>query len=315
MGVVEVNKAVLRPTLLAGLLVPMAALAAEPAPPRTAAPGASQAADDIVVTGRRKRYSEAVADVRRITRSPEEVFARFERPICPLALGIGPNLARAVERRILEVAEAAGLQAAEPGCRANLTVVVADDGAGAIRAIQKKMPNLLMSLSGAELHRLKSGKGPVWSWYDYDQKRRDGGSVEHISFLDGNPPRPVSPHAYIVRNAELSRLTAPIRLDLMLAFVVVDSRWVEGLTVQQLADASAMMGLSMIDYRAVPRLASASALQLVGERSSRARIDGLTDFDRAYLTALYAGEPGIPARRRAAQMAAGILHAGRAEPE
>lgn len=309
--VVAVDKAVLRLASLASLFVTAAApLGAGPAQDRTASPEASQTADDIVVTGQRRRYSEAVADVRRITKSPEDVFARFEQPICPLALGVSATFARAIERRIAKVAEAVGVQAAGAGCRANLTLVVADDGAGAIQAIQKKRPNLLMSLTGAELHQLKSGKGPVWSWYDYDQKRRDGGSVEHISFLDGSPPRPVSPHAYIVRNAELSRLTAPIRLDMMLAFVVVDSRSVEGLTVRQLADSAAMMGLSMIRYQAVPQLAHVSVLQLFGDRSSRARIDGLTAFDRAYLSALYSGEAGIPARRRSAQMAAGVLRAG-----
>lgn len=306
------RRSILRLTSLAGLLaiaVPGAA-GAPPAPTDWA--GTSEVSDDIVVTGRRRTYGQAVADVRRITKNPEGVFARFEQPVCPLALGMSASLARKVERRIGDVARAVGVGVAGAGCHANLTLIVADDGAGAIRAIQKKRPNLLMSVSGAELSQLKSAGGPVWSWYDYEPKRRDGGAVEHIALLDGNPPRPLSPRAYIVRNAEMSRLTAPIRLDMMLAFVVVDSRSAEGLTVQQLADAAAMMGLSMINYRALPQLANASALQLLGDRSSRARIDGLTDFDRAYLSALYSGEPGIAASRRSAQMAAHLLNGAEA---
>jgi hypothetical protein len=147
--------------------------------------------------------------------------------------------------------------------------------------------------SGASPGPPSATKGPVWSWYDYDQKRRDGGPVEHITLLDGNPPRPLSPRAYIVRNVEMSRLTSPIRVDLMLAFVVVDSRSADGLTVRQLGDATAMMGLSMINYQAVSMLTQSSALQLLADRSSRGRIDGLTDFDRAYLSTLYSEEPGI----------------------
>jgi hypothetical protein len=253
-----------------------------------------------------------VADVRRITKSPEDVFARFEQPICALALGMSAPFARSVERRIGDIAREVGLKVAGAGCRANLTVVVADDGVGVVRAIQRKMPNLLMSLTGAELTRLKAAGGPVWSWYDYDQKRRDGGPVEHIALLDGNPPRPLSPHAYIARNVEMSRLTSPIRLDMMLAFVVVDRRSVDGLTVRQLADAAAMMGLSMINYQAVPQLAHPSALQLLAARSSRDRIDGLTDFDRAYLATLYSGEAGISAGRRSARIAAKFVR-GREE--
>lgn len=302
---------VLRWTLLAGLGILAGSVAAQPATSPADAWQDAGAAGDIVVTAQKRDYSRAVSDVRRITRSPEDVFAPFEQPICALALGMSPPLARKVERRIAEVASRVGLEVAGVGCRANLTLVVADDGRGVIRAMQRKMPNLLMSLTGAEIGLLKGTPGPVWSWYDYDQKRRDGGPVEHVALLDGNPPRPLSPHAYVAPNVNMSRLTSPIRLDMMLAIVVVDSRAAEALTVQQLGDAAAMMGLSMIDYKTVPQITHPSALQLLTDRTSRERIAGLTNFDRAYLSTLYSGASGLSAARLSARMAANIVRGTR----
>ncbi|HEY0312960.1 MAG TPA: hypothetical protein VGC56_10750 [Allosphingosinicella sp.] len=110
----------------------------------------------IVVTRQRERYSGASADVRSITRAPEDVVARFETPICPLALGLPPETARAIEARVRAVVRSLNLGAAPSGCRPNLTLVVADDGIGTIAALQKQRPNLFQTLSGAELRALKS---------------------------------------------------------------------------------------------------------------------------------------------------------------
>ncbi|MBV9931752.1 MAG: hypothetical protein JO013_12515 [Alphaproteobacteria bacterium] len=284
------------------------------APPNPGAPASSSTleSDPIVVTGQRERYARASNDVRSITRAPEDVLARFETPVCPIALGLPEPLARATEARIRTVAEQLNVAVAVTGCRPNLTVIVADDGIGAITALQKKMPNLFQTLTGAELRVLKTGSGPVWTWYEYDQRRRDGGPVEHITLLDGNPPRALSSHAYIASNVQLSRLSSPVRMDIMLAFVVIDSRAAEGLTAQQLADGAAVLGLSMIDYRRVPSLNHASALQLFADRSGRSRIDGMTRFDAAYLHALYSGESGLPASQRITVIAQEIV--GTAHP-
>ena len=289
-----------RSGLLVGLCLALQALPARAQPPDPSA--------EIVVTGAKPNYARTVTDVSRITRSPEDVFARFETPVCPLALGLPFALARAVESEMAQAARKAGVRIAPAGCRPNLTLVVADDGVGAIRAIQHRMPNLFQTLSGAELSALKGSAGPAWTWYEYDQKRRDGGPVEHASLLGGSS----SPHAYINRNVSMSRLSETIRLDLMLAFVVVDSRAAQGLTVRQLADGAAMMGLSMVKAAQVPKLGHASALQLFTDPAARGRIAGLTDFDRAYLSTLYSGEPGVAAERRAADIAARVL--GRLPP-
>jgi hypothetical protein len=280
------------------------ALSARSAQGAAAAPGETSV--PIVVTGTKHRYARTVTELRRIARAPEGVYPRFETRVCPLALGLSPAFARAVEREVANVARRVGAPVAGGSCRPNLTLIVADDGAGAIRAVQRRMPNLFQTLSGAELEALKGELGPVWTWYEYDQKRRDGAPVEHASLLEGNPPKPLSPHAYINRNVEMSRLSMPVRLDIMLAFVVIDSRAAEGLSVRQLGDGTAMMGLSMVNARQIPALSRATTLQLFTDAAARGRIEGLTDFDLAYLSSLYSGEPGRAAEQQAGEMAARI---------
>ncbi|HEY0312961.1 MAG TPA: hypothetical protein VGC56_10755 [Allosphingosinicella sp.] len=95
----------------------------------------------------------------------------------------------------------------------------------------------------------------------------------------------------------------------MLAFVVIDTRAVRGLTVQQLADATAVLGLSMIDTRRAQSLSHASALQLLRDPASRGRITGLR-FDGTYLHALYSGDAGLTSGQRTALMAQEIVRTG-----
>jgi hypothetical protein len=64
------------------------------------------------------------------------------------------------------------------------------------------------------------------------------------------------------------------------------------------------MGLAMVRAGQVAKLSEASALQLLVDPAARQRIDGLTAFDRAFLSTLYSGDPGAPAEARAAQIAA-----------
>ncbi|MBV9930688.1 MAG: hypothetical protein JO013_07065 [Alphaproteobacteria bacterium] len=263
-----------------------------------------------MVTGVRHSYDRALTDVRTITADNNGHYARFESEICPLVLGLSRQLAAPVEARIRSVASRVGLRTAGTSCAANVTIIIADDGPAVILALRRKMPELFTGLSGFEIGRLKRESGPVWNWYSIDPKRRDGAPVEHISqiaFGPSDPPKPVSPHAYIASNVTLSRLTEPVRLDLALSFVVINSRAAAGLTLQQLADASAVLGLSMINPRRVGELRSESVLQVLSTSGDvRRRIAGATDFDIRYLSALYSGDSGYSSDQQAARLATAI---------
>lgn len=200
-----------------------------------------------------------------------------------------------------------GLRTAKAGCAPNLTLIIADDGRAVIGAVQKKMPLIFVTMSGSELSRLKREPGPLWNWYSVDPKRRDGAPVENISLIalgPADPPRPVSPHAFIASNVTLSRLTEPVRLDITLGFVVIGSSAARGLTIAQLADLGTVAGLSMINPRRLRELHSPSILQVIkGDAHARERISEATEFDVGYLKALYSGDPGYSSEQQATRMA------------
>jgi hypothetical protein len=306
----------LRPALALSLVLAAAiAGAAFATPPPTAIEtgGVERAAADaeIVVRGGRARYSDALADVRALATRRQDQLPRFEGEVCPLVLGLAPQFAGPVARRIGEVAARVGLRPGRSRCAPNLTVIVADHGGEVIAALQKRLPNLFGSMTARETDRLNRHSGPAWNWYALDPKRRDGGPVEKIrmiSFGYKDPPRPVSPNAYIASNVFMSRLMLPVRLELASSFVVLDSGSIYGLTARQVGDLSAMLGLSMLDVRRLGSLRHSSVLQLLQDKDANAeRIRGLTDFDVAYLTGLYSGSPGQSSTQRSANMASRVL--------
>ncbi|HEX8622695.1 MAG TPA: hypothetical protein VF718_12065 [Allosphingosinicella sp.] len=267
---------------------------------------------DIVVTGHRANADEDLSDVRSIAIVGNEPMGRFEAEVCPRVIGLPADYASVVETRIRQVAEAVGPRVANGGCEPNLTVIVAEDGAAALASLRKKRPLLFAAMTNAEVLRLRRSRGPVWNWYSVDQKRSDGGSVEHVTMVsfDGAPPQPISPHAYIASNVSMSRLTTPVRLDITLAFIILEKRYLEGLTLAQVADFSAMLGLSMINYERVASLKRPSILQIF----SQGRADVATTFDLAFLKGLYSNEAGLPSTRRTARIA-GSLTSTAASPQ
>lgn len=268
---------------------------------------------EIVVTGTRESLARAVADVRAITAVHRGHYARFEAPVCPYAAGLAGPYKAAVEARMRSVAREAGVRVAKAGCTPNLALIVADDGGALVAALQRKVPDLFATLSGAETNALARRRGPVWSWHAVTGRRRDGGPVEPmtmLSFSPQDPGRPVAPGAFIASNVDMSRLGDPVRMEIAFSCVVVGSAAAAGLTVRQLADAAALAGLSMIRADRLPALQHASALALLlGSPEARRRIEGLTAFDRAYLRALYSGEGGYGAEQQATRIAIAMRRA------
>jgi hypothetical protein len=271
---------------------------------------------EIVVTGKREKFVQDLRDVRGISVDHDRQMARFETDVCPLVLGLPRPFAAAVELRIREIAAQVGAHAAQGDCQPNLTVFIADDTHAFLSLLKSRQPMLFATTSKSELARLDRSSGPVLNWYSVDPKRRDGGPVEHISELsiDGGAPVPVSDHAYIATNVEMSRLSSSIRVDIMLAFIIIDRDAIDGLTLQQIGDFSAFMGLSMINYDHVTSLHRNSILRVIKDSSGAdAGPQEITRFDLAYLQALYAGS-AADSWDRGAALIASTLHPSLRKP-
>src|SRR4029079_4830700 len=96
---------------------------------------------DIVVQGNRNTRSEidnfvsALTDVR--------VFgqvSRFDWAVCPKVFGLDDRQDTAVAERLRDVAGAAGIDVAKPGCKPNVLVVVTKDVPSLIEGLKRDHP-------------------------------------------------------------------------------------------------------------------------------------------------------------------------------
>ncbi len=262
---------------------------------------------DITVTAKRENAKTALRDTRAVLSLHEGQIARFETPICPAVVGLPPAHAQIITARIRGLAQAVGLRQDAPGCRANVTVVIADDGSTFLASLARRRPMLFERMALPDRRALFAGKGPVWHWSSTDVKRRDGGPVEHISAIDlsnGGPPQPVATNAFIVPNASLSRLSMPIRQDMTLAFVVLRAEDIIGLTLRQIADFCAMTALGGINQRQTEALHHRSILTMFSDSRNGATLESeATAFDTALLAGLYAGNTGFSADQQSVAIA------------
>ena len=279
------------------------------AAPTCATASASAAADPgIVVSGRRASVDIDLRRVRAVTRATEGEVVRIEAPVCPAVYGLPRALAEGVTARWRGDIAALGLQAAPTPCDPNLSVFVASGGARLVAGLFDRNPRLFDDLDLHARERLLGARGPVWTWRLTSARRRDGGPVQmwsSVQFSASEAPRPLARGAYVATNVEHGRLIAPVRRDVDAAFVVVDDAGVGGLTLQQLADASLMLGLSPADpERAAAAPGLSTIMTAFADRAQgRPSPAGLTAFDRAYLTALYSGGTGYSYEQKTLQMA------------
>lgn len=97
-----------------------------------------------------------------------------------------------------------------------------------------------------------------------------------------------SPSAPVIHVFAASRLNSQIRDDLNKVMIVVDVDRLEGVNLAQLADYLAFISLAQVD----PDGETASWDTVLNLFDTPTAVQGLTDWDRAYLTSLYRVQGG-----------------------
>jgi len=279
---------------------PVAAAAAAGQGP--AAPGEA-AGDEIVVTGSRDR-ERAVRDfVEAVTVESGGQVARFATPVCPASFGLPAGYNSVIAGRIRQIAAHLGIGARGEGCDPNVIVVFAERGGEFLGRLREERPALFSALELAEIRRLLGAEGPVRAWQLVEPRGADGRPMERISWLEGSPPRYI-PRGYRLTGVMPSLTRTATRQDLALALVVFDVEAIEGLTLLQLADHAAMRALAMTEAGAAAGPSRRSILGLFEDRATGAAPAGaLTDWDSAYLAALYGTMNDVTAGRQRSIMA------------
>jgi hypothetical protein len=209
-------------------------------------------------------------------------IARWNDEICVGVQNAPPELAQPIIDLISQVALEVGLDVGEPGCRANVSVIFAADGRAFASYLAEEQPRLFRPWGGAGgttqgLHALeafKSTNAPV-RWWQITMPVDEAGNVAILlpESMYG-PPN--------VRGSN-SRITNLIRDEVWSAIIIVDAGKLTGITIGQLADYLAMVALTQVD----PESDAGAYESILNIFSSAARPARLTDWDWAYLRAVY----------------------------
>lgn len=255
---------------------------------------------DISITGR--PTSESVRDFVGRVAAPVHGrgLAKWDKRICPGVANLSRDTSQAIIDRITTVAAELNVPTGDPGCDPNLIVVFTTDGPGVAQALVASNRNVFapnitgVDRGSAALRDFQHGDAPVRWWsmslpVDSETGLHAGRLPGQFSGATPNDSQTTGSHMdyapqIFVQSA--SRLNSQIVDVLFKTIVVVDMERLGQVNTAQLGDYIAFVSLAQIDPQA-DTLAFDTVLNLFDGGAQ----DGLTDWDRSYLQALYASRP------------------------
>lgn len=277
------------------------------------APAAAQgptSPEDIVVTG--PRTEEAVRNFVDQLGAPvgdDSQHARWDHRLCPGVTGLRAQYAQLLIDRIAQRAFDVGLDVGEPGCRANVLIIISERPDDAAEDLFDHHRDALgyydehgqTSLGRAALRQFVSSDAPVRWWHVTRAHTQSGEAVRRHAQAPRNPNSPLNAGAPLIfRFGGASHLSETYRQDIGAAFIIVDAARVAdiGLDFTALADYLAMVALAQVDPAADTR-ELATILNLFTDGAPRE----LTAWDVSYLRGVYAADREDSGIRQQGQIA------------
>ena len=270
------------------IVAALAALALHQEPP----PAAPQdpppvALEDVVVEARRleELTREFVDEVSAPAR--RRGLARWRNGVCVGVTGIRQDIAQALADHVSRVALDYGLRPGDPGCRANVLIVFAEDGqALADEMVERRRRVFHLGVGGLDrgnvaLADFRESDRPVRWWHVSVPVNAETGDVA-IRMPGDDPDRPIR-----VKNEGRVNRGRLIRDELNKVIIVVDGEKVAGVGLPQLGDYLSMVALAQVDPDGETS-GFATILNLFDDPDGS---PGLTGWDRAYLDGLYSSWP------------------------
>lgn len=275
-----------------------------------AAPAAAQQPppgdDEIVVLGVRPTRDAVRGFVDQIATASraQNQLSLWDRRICPGVAGLRTRYAQFLIDRTAQRAFEVDLDIGEPGCRANILIVVSPDPDAVARDLYENHASALGYLSqrgrvtrGREALRetFLNSDAPVRWWHVSHATSASGADIREPSPGGGCQGRGGNEFALMRcqrtnwMGGGASRLRGATRQDFGAAFIIVDARRLDSIDFDwgALADYVAMVALAQLDAEA-DTSNYPTILNLFAERST---VRAFTDWDVAYLRGLYSATP------------------------
>jgi hypothetical protein len=275
-------------------------------PPSAAPPDAAPATDPaIVVEGTRKSDAEIQTEARTFVRAvaaapgSADQLARWNQPICVKVIGALEPEEKPILERIREVASDAGIRISKrKRCDPNILVAFTSDPSGVVREVFEKQPHRARSLPVAARNDLVDGAYPVRWWYDLKMEGRYGEAPigDHPALLGALDTGPgpgagaggqLAQSEYQAGNVSdySSMIGSKSRQSIGAATIIVDVNRVRKLSHDALASFVAMVALAPL--KLPPKPVPTPTITNLFSDTPGGRAEDLTEWDRAYLAALY----------------------------
>ncbi len=304
------------PLLAACGLIALAlpAMAQTPARPDVAAPGPT--VPGVTVTAPSSltpaQQVEALAQA-----DGKGQLARWGTPICPATMGLPDAFNHFIVDRMRSVAQKVGAKAGDPGCQANVLVLVTRDPATFTRRLvalkERALAGGRWPVEKAKLETFANDTRPVRWLYMSDTVQSGGGDAtsqvpQAAAVTNGNSAsgdrgsngastgengleaflgKGALPSAPQFGNVHPSRLTPTGEQAFSQVVIVVDADRIAGLGAGQLADYLSMVALAQARSDASFSGVDTVLNLFASDRDATQRPAGLTGWDTRYLTALY----------------------------
>jgi len=280
----------------------------------------------IVVQGEAKTDAqirdEAAGFIRAIAApaGSADQLGRWNQPICPKVIGATPTEEALVLERVRTLATDAGIrQAKRKDCAPNLIVAYTEDPSGVTRQVLERRPHAARALSVSARKDLVDGRYPVRWWYDMKAESRFGEApVGDIPALLGaltttaNGPgagaggqiAQSENHVGNITDYNSSIIGLKSRQSIGGATVVVDVGAVKGRPKEAVASFVALVALAPL--KLPPKPVPTPTITNLFYGPEEARAFDLSEWDRAYVAALYKTATNRSARVQQGSMTARI---------
>ncbi len=290
----------------AGLLATMAlANAAQAAPDQTpgpsqASPASSQTAatnvGSVTVAARekpevvRRKVNTFVKDITRQSQFEENV-PRWRTPICPLVVGFTAPQSQYLFTRLQQVATAAGAPMAPAKCDTNLMIVATDHPDELLAGLVKSASGVFGGEGPTAINTFVRTRRPVRVWYDATLVGPDNDAVSSTMPPVAGPSAGAIPQGgpVIKTYGGSSRLRSVASHGLVFTYVIVDGNHLKDVSIGAVSDYVSMVSLAQVDLDA--NYSGASTILRLYSAPAADAPTGLTDWDQAFLHALYHSDP------------------------
>lgn len=225
--------------------------------------------------------------------SSYEALARFEPGVfCPRAVGMSEAVNSAIETRMRRVAQAVGVEVApRHECETSTIVFLVEDKDRFLEEFEIAHPKYFLSLKDKHW-KIPQESGPAIAWQltqlieeNGDPIKRWANGVQVVSSFSGG-----------------SRLLAMTHTAIAMSVLIVEREALSGFTVDQFADYALMRTLTSGKPGELKSDNAKTILTLLDTPMGGRAHQSVTEWDFAYLTELYSGDPRLYGERKGSML-------------